>query len=150
MEIREFLTPERVILLAGSTKTEVLDELADLMVRADAGINHGQLQEAIHKREKLMSTGIGHGLAIPHVRLAGLRDPLMAIGVCRDGIDDYESLDNKPVRIVILIAAPAGQHEVYIRLLAKASDVLKLEEIRRSIVESDSPEEIYRILTGDE
>ena len=72
-------------------------------------LDQKQLQDAITEREEMMSTGIGHGLAIPHVRLPGLKVPSMAVAICPSGINDYESLDGKPVYILVLIAAPQGQ-----------------------------------------
>ena len=147
MELSTYLSPDRVILLEAATKREALGELASVLARAEGAIEQGTLEEAILKREDLMSTGIGNGLAIPHVRMPEISTAMMTVGVSHGGIDDYESLDNEPVRIVILIAAPQGQHETYIRLLAKAADVLKQPELRDAIVDSDDCEEMYRILT---
>jgi len=147
MELSEYLAPDRVVLLKAATKREALSELAGVLARADGAIEQSTLEEAILKREGLMSTGIGNGLAIPHVRMPEITTAMMTVGVNRNGIDDYESLDNEPVHIVVLIAAPEGQHETYIRLLAKAADVLKQPGLRKAIVDSDDRQEIYRILT---
>jgi len=145
-ELVEYLTPERVVLLTATTKAEVLEEMIDVMVASDGDIPRGGLSQEVWKREKLMSTGIGHGLAIPHVRMEAITKATMVVGISREGITDYESLDKKPVHIVVLIAAPAGQHEVYIRLLAKIADVLKEEPLRQAILEAADPAVIHRIL----
>lgn len=145
MEITDYLTRDRVLLLQASTKAEALDDLAAALAGPEIGVGREELTRAILQREEMMSTGIGQGLAIPHVRMEGLKAPAMAIGVSRDGISDYESLDNQPVHIMVLIAAPQGQHDTYIRLLAKAANVFKRSDLRERIIKADDPAEIYAV-----
>ena len=148
MEISQCLKPEHVLKLAGTTKAEALDELTTTLANPKDGIYRDQLSAAIWKREEMMSTGIGHGLAIPHVRMKGVKVAAMAVGISRSGIADYQSLDGKPVHIIVLIIAPEGQHETYIRLLAQAADVFRHEDLRRATIEAEDPAASYRILTG--
>jgi mannitol/fructose-specific phosphotransferase system IIA component (Ntr-type) len=136
MELSKYLGPESVLILKGRTKGAVLEELARALT-GKAKVDFDKLYAAILKREELMSTGIGNGLAIPHVRMGD---------VPRDGVTDYDSLDKKPVHIIVLIAVPEGQHETYIRLLARATETLHDEQIRRRILEAPNPEELYKIL----
>ncbi len=147
MEISDYLTLEHVVLLTGTTKAGALDELVSTADDFSKSVGKETLRQAVWDREKMMSTGIGQGLGIPHVRLAGLSDAVMVVGVSRAGIADYESLDNQPVHIIVLIAAPQGKHEIYIRLLAKVANVLKQDDVRKAITEADDPAEVYRILT---
>ncbi len=147
MKLADYLAEDRIVLLGNSTKAEALNRLAAVLAQDVEGVSERELLEAIIKREKLMSTGMGNGLAIPHVRMPGLKRASMAVGVCRRGISDYKSLDAEPVRIVVLIAAPQGQHETYLRLLAQAAEVLKQEDLRRAVIASDDPAEVYAILT---
>ena len=134
--------------LAGSTKAEVLDELVIVLADSDQSIDREQLSAAVWKREEMMSTGIGHTVAIPHVRMAGVTAAAMAVGVSHRGIADYKSLDGKLVHIIVLIVAPAGQHDTYIRLLAQAADVLRHEDLRQAMIEAKDPAKVYSILTG--
>ncbi len=150
MELSDYLTLQRVIILDATTKSDALDELASVLIETDIGVSKDELVSAIWEREEMMSTGIGHGLAIPHVRMEGLSDTVMGVGISRNGISDYSGLDDKPVSIIVLIGAPLGQHEIYIRLLAKVTEVLKHSELRDGIVEAETTEEIYSILTGAE
>ena len=145
-ELTQYLTPERVTVLTGTTKADALQELIDVIV-ASNGVKGDELAKEVWKREELMSTGIGNGLAIPHVRLAGVKHASIAVGVSAEGIADYESLDKKPVHIIVMIVAAAGEHETYIRLLAKVADVLKEEDFRQAVVAAGDPAEIHRILT---
>ena len=95
-----------------------------------------------------MSTGIGLGIAVPHARIKGIKDLVMAVGVCREGITDYETIDNVPVKIVVLIIAGEGQHKAYIRVLSLIVTKLKKVETREKILEAKDEEEIYKILTS--
>lgn len=147
MKISDYLTLEHVVILTATTKADALDELVSAADDFSENISHEELARAVWEREKMMSTGIGQGLGIPHVRLPGLDDAVMAVGVSKAGIADYESLDNQPVHIIVLIAAPQGRHEIYIRLLAKVANILKQDDIRKAISEADDAADVYRILT---
>lgn len=149
MELKRFLAEKLVILSSATTKTEVLTELSEVMAK-DVGLSSEDLLKAVLAREKLMSTGIGQGLAVPHVRLSTLKKPAIAVAVIREGVSDYVSLDASPVHIIILIAAPQGQHETYVRLLAQTVDVLKSEDVRQAIIDATTPLVVYEKLTGAE
>lgn len=147
MKLSDYLLPQDAAILSGKSKADALRELIAMLARQNQ-IDPAQVEQAVWAREKLMSTGIGQGLAIPHVRLAGLKQPRIAIGVSPDGLADYDSLDGEPIRIVVLILAPQGQHETHIRLLAQVAEVLKDRDVCRRIIECGDPEEIYRMLVG--
>jgi len=147
MKISDYLAPERVIFLKSATKADALEELIQAVKGFSEDITLEELRKAVWEREEMMSTGIGQGIGIPHVRLPGLEKITMAVGISRAGIADYESLDNKPVHIIVLIAVPQGQHELYIRLLAEIIGILKREDIRKAIIEAKDTSEAYKILT---
>ena len=147
MKISDYLSPERVIFLKGDTKAEALEELIQAAKDFSENITLEELRRAVWEREEMMSTGVGQGIGIPHVRLPGLEKVSMAVGISRKGIADYESLDNKPVHVIVLIAVPQGQHELYIRLLAEIVGILKREDLRRAIIQAKDASEAYKILT---
>ena len=147
MKISDYLAPERVIFLKSTTKADALEELIQAAKDFSENITLEELRKAVWEREEMMSTGIGQGIGIPHVRLPGLEKITMAVGISREGIADYESLDNKPVHVIVLIAVPQGQHELYIRLLAEIVGILKREDLRRAIIEAKDASEAYRLLT---
>ena len=133
--------------LRGGNKNEVLKESA--AVCADStGIDGNTLLDAINHREKLMSTGIGQGLAVPHVRLAGIKNASLTVAICPAGIKDYISMDGEPVNIVVLIVAPQGRHEMYIRLLASVIEVLNQPKLREKVLTAQTPQDAYKILIG--
>ena len=145
LALAEFLTSDRVVLLSATTKAEALDELMDVIVACNGGVEKESLAREIAKREEMMSTGIGNKLAIPHVRMEGINRATMAVGVSRDGLADYESLDKQPVHIIVMIAAAKGEHETYIRLLAQVAEALKEADLREEIIRATDPAEIHRI-----
>ncbi len=148
MDLSKYLTEDRSIILEGRTKSAALDELMDSLDGSIDDVSRTELAKAVRKRESLMSTGIGLGIAVPHVRLEGLKHPKVAVGVGREGIEDYESIDGEPVRIIVMITAPRGRHDLYIKLLAKIVGLLKDRSIRSKISEASTPADIYATLTG--
>jgi PTS system nitrogen regulatory IIA component len=144
------LTPERVILLQEADKKTVLTQLVDLLASSSRVSNRDELLNGIFAREELMSTGIGFGIGVPHVRIDSVSDLVMAVAVCKRPITGYSSLDNQPVQIVCMLAARPDQHAKYIRTLSAVSGCLKDAVTRNSIIASDSPEFIYSQLISEE
>ena len=107
-----------------------------------------QLREAIWKREKMMTTGIGNGLALPHIRVAGFPAPLVIIGLCQKPITDYRTLDNEPVRLIVFLAADEKDQEAYLKILGSISVTLKDKETMAEILAaSPDKEKIFSILS---
>ena len=105
--------------------------------------------EEILKREELMSTAIGRGIAIPHVRLASVTDLVMAVGICKNDLIDFQSIDDMPVRLLIMIAAAYNQHSYYLQTLSYFSSKLKNKEVRESLLSCKDAVQAYEILTSD-
>jgi len=147
MKIFDLVSVERIRIFPPKSKREILEEICDMLATADTIKNPGELKKAVFEREDIISTSIGLGIAIPHVRLNSVTEMTVAIGVVKEGID-YESFDDKPVNIIIMIAAPEGAHREYLSVLAKIALLLKNESLRKAILEAESPEEIYAVLKG--
>ncbi|HPQ44981.1 MAG TPA: PTS sugar transporter subunit IIA [Syntrophales bacterium] len=131
--------------LKSKTKQEVLVELADVFLGDDTDIDKSTVIEVLLEREKLGSTGIGDGIAIPHGKLAGLEDLVVSFGRSHRGVD-FDSLDGRPVHIFFLLMAPensAGQH---LKALARISRMLKDVSFRESLVKAESAENIYNLI----
>ena len=150
MRISDFLTENRVVILKGGTKSAVIEEMIDSMADSLEGISREILADAVYKREGLMSTGIGLGIAIPHVRLEGIINAYASVGISREGIGDYESIDGEPVNVIVLIAAPQGRHDIYIKLLAKFVNLLKEPSLIRRLIDAETTSEIFSALTESE
>lgn len=143
-KVMELLTRERVVTLSGKTKDEVLDELCTLVASAPQVTDPVRLAASIRRRETIMSTGIGMGIAIPHAKIAEVTDFIMAAGISGEGVE-FQSLDGKPVRLVILIAASNTQGDDFLRLLAKIGRFFNSEAHRERFLAAGNDEDIYRL-----
>ncbi|HNX26423.1 MAG TPA: PTS sugar transporter subunit IIA [Phycisphaerae bacterium] len=145
--LTDVLSQERIIIAENADKEQALCMLCETFSDCDAVEDVEQLEQRIFYRESLLSTGIGLGCGIPHCRLKNIRKPVMAVGIFPDGIKDYTSLDNEPVKLVFLIAAGDGQHEEHIKLLSKVSELIKTAEFRNRLVKAADVNEAWQILT---
>jgi PTS system nitrogen regulatory IIA component len=140
------LTAERVLLLSKGTKAGVLNQLIDSLSRAPEVRNAEVLRSGMLERERLMSTGIGFGVGVPHVRSDAVSDLIMAVAVCKSGIEDYDSLDGAPVSSVCMLAARADQHTAYLRMLSSISSRLKDAPVRRELLSLKDPAAVVALL----
>lgn len=145
MELRESIHKDRICILNGKSKKEVLLELIELLDKLGEVEDVEKVKERIFYREQLMSTGIGLGIGVPHVRIEGVKEPVVAIGVSHNGIPDYQSIDNKIVKIIVMIVAGKEQHQKYIRLLSQVVSKLKNPRVIENLIKARSTDEIYRI-----
>lgn len=145
-----FLAPERTVVLNASDKQSVLNSLIELLAKTPQITSKAELADGIFRREALMSTGIGLGIAIPHVRLASVTGMVMAAALVPGGISDYESLDGQPVRLVAMIAARLDQHAEYLRLLSCLSSELKADTFRAGLFRCTDDAELFRELVSQD
>ena len=148
VQVKNILSPDRIVFLNHSTKRDSLGELANSLCTAPQVKNSEELVSEILKREELMSTAIGRGIAIPHVRLSSVTDLVMAIGICKNPIDDFQPLDDVPVRLLFMIAAAYNQHSYYLQTLSFFSSKLKSQELRDSLVAAKTADEVYALLNA--
>ena len=144
--LASLLTPECVDILHQNSKDGALNRMIDLCVNIPGLSSRAELAEAVFKREQLMSTGIGLSISVPHVRLASVKEIHMAFGVSDIDISDYESLDGKPVRIIVLIVAGRDQHAQYIKTLARVSRLLKDESVRNELLQIRDKDQLYKTI----
>jgi PTS system nitrogen regulatory IIA component len=150
IRIKSLLNPERVCFLKSAAKREALLELAYLLAEAPQVEDRDRLVEAIFKREELMSTGIGQGIAIPHVRIPSVRDLCIAAGISKEGIGDYQALDDQPVHFVLMLAAGEDQHAYYLKALSSLSARLKDPKVKKRVISAETAEQAYSLLTAEE
>ena len=144
---KDILSPERIIFMNHQTKHDALLELSQNLATAPQIKDAKELEEAVFKREELMSTAIGMGLAIPHVRLSSVTDLVMSVGISKTDIIDYQSIDDIPVRLLFMIAASFNQHNYYLQTLSFFSAKLKKQELREALLNASSSMEAYELLT---
>ena len=148
MDLEKYINPKLTCLLKTEEKEKVLLELINLICENEEIPNPEELEKSIFYREKLMSTGIGLGIGVPHVRIKGVKDLTVAVGICKKDIRNYETIDGIPVRIVVMIVAGEGQHKPYIKLLSLIVSKLKKKEIRENLIRAEDEKEIYNILSS--
>jgi len=147
VNLADVLDPTRVVLLNQQLKEDVLAALVDILATAPEVRDRDELMREILHREELMSTGIGGGLGVPHVRLDSVDNLVMAMAVNEQPILNYEALDDEPVRIVCMIAAASGQHKQYIKTLAAISQQLKDPTTREQVLAAEVPETVHTLMT---
>jgi fructose-specific phosphotransferase system IIA component len=131
--------------LESQNKYDAIEELALVFKETDICDDIEALIRALKEREEMMSTGIGFGIAIPHAKIRAVKEIAFAIGISQKGIE-FESMDGKPVYLIILVAAGERQHKDYLKILSSIMNILKDEGIKNRIIQSKSSEEIITIL----
>ena len=147
VNIESILSPHRILFLNYSNKRDTLLALAENLAAAPQVKNRLELSTEVLKREELMSTAIGCGIAIPHVRLSSITDLVVSVGISRSDIIDFHPLDDEPVRLVFMIAAAHNQHAYYLQTLSWFSTRLKNKDLRDSLLSAETPQQVYDLLT---
>jgi nitrogen PTS system EIIA component len=146
MKITDMLKREFVLeQLKAGNKRDALAELAGVFAQGRIKVDSEAMLHVLLERERLGSTGIGDGIAIPHGKLPGLEEMVVSFGRSREGIA-FEAMDGKPVHLFFLLMAPensAGQH---LKALAKISRMLKDANFRKSLLEAKMHEDLFRII----
>jgi len=150
MKISDILTENLVATgLPGNTKNEVIDAMIDLVASSPKVTDKEKVRKAIFEREEIMSTGVGNGFAIPHGKTEAVTDIVAAFAVTGKPID-YQSLDEKPVRLVFLLVGKDNLVGPHIKLLSRISRLMNKEEFRRRLLDMKSPREILDAFRQEE
>jgi len=150
VQIQNILSPDRILFLNFSKKRDALISLAENLAGAPQIKSRQELVAEILRREELMSTAIGRGIAIPHVRLSSVTDLVVSVGVSQADIIDFQSLDDVPVRLLFMIAAAYNQHAYYLQTLSFFSSKLKNNELRAALVAAKTPQDVYALLVSQD
>ncbi|WP_270573289.1 PTS fructose transporter subunit IIABC [Bacillus glycinifermentans] len=146
MKITELLTKHTIKLsLESSKKENVIEEMVTVLDQAGKLNDKEGYKEAVINREKQSSTGIGEGIAIPHAKTASVKEPAIAFGRSKEGVD-YESLDGQPSHLVFMIAATEGANNTHLEALSRLSTLLMREEIRKQLLEAATEDDIIDII----
>jgi PTS system nitrogen regulatory IIA component len=150
IHIATVISPDRIVFLNHSAKKDALLALTDNLAAAPQVKNRQELAQEILKREELMSTAMGRGIAIPHVRLSSVTDLVVSVGISQTDIIDFQTLDDEPVRLIFMIAAAYNQHAYYLQTLSFFSARLKNQELRNALLAAKNSEEVYALLAGEQ
>lgn len=150
MKLTDLLTKNDIIPhLTSQTKEGVIEEISDLIVRLHPALHKPDIVNALLEREKLGSTGIEDGIAIPHAKIQNLNRIILAMGRSLKGID-FHAHDGKISHLFFVLLAPASFAGAHLKTLARLSRLLKQENVRIKLMEASGREEIYNILKEED
>ena len=150
MKIEDILSESLIVPTLGTaTKHEVLDELAGAVADRHAEVGRKSLVQALEEREKLNSTALGDGVAIPHGKLPGIKRVFAAFGRSPGGVD-FESLDGKPTHLFFLLVAPEESAGAHLKALARISRLLKDASFRERLLATDDAATLYEIIREED
>jgi nitrogen PTS system EIIA component len=150
MRITEFLKLEAVVShLAARTKADVLSELAASVSKVTPAVPLSRIHEVLSEREKIGSTGMEKGVAIPHGRVAELANLVAAFGVSKQGVD-FDARDGRPSHFFFALVAPENSAGVHLKALSKVSRLFRSDALRESILAAKTREEIYALIAQED
>lgn len=135
--------------LKGTSKNEIINELVDLAAKSKLVKERDELYQAVVEREKLVTTGVGYGVAFPHAKTKAVKGILIAFGRSSAGVD-FEAMDKKPVHLFFLIAAPEDAIGAHLNVMARLSYIMKSEKVREKLMQTQSPKELLEIIDSVE
>ncbi len=143
-DFEKMLDPSRCVDLKATTKEEALRELVDVLATSPNVTDKDDLMRAIFEREKVISTGVGIEVALPHVKIPSVKDFIIAVGRSTKGID-FESLDDKPVYIIVMIGANDQQAGEFLKVLAQLVLKLKNKGFRKQVMFAKNARQIREL-----
>ena len=150
MILTQILQPDCIkIPVESRDKEAVITELVDLLDAKGLLSDRNSVLEAVLIRERIQSTGTGDGIAIPHGKCNAVKELVLAIGIAHEPIE-FNSIDGKPVTILILLVSPADQTGPHIQALATISRLMLNEEFRQQLEKVTSADEVYALLNDQE
>ena len=135
--------------LSGKDRDASIKELIKVLLGKKSITNEKSIFQAVIDREKIMTTGVGNGIAIPHCKHQDSPDFAVALGINPEGLD-FESIDKKPVKIVFLLVGPENNPGLHIKLLSRISRLMSNEELRQQLIESNDAEEALNFIEEEE
>jgi mannitol/fructose-specific phosphotransferase system IIA component (Ntr-type) len=139
------LAPERIAFLTADDKSHALNQMVDVICTSPAVTDCEALRKSVFDREKILSTGIGLGVALPHAKIESVTDFVVALGVLPEPIE-YNALDDRPVQLIVMIAGPTQRQSDYLKLLAQITLALKNRGLRESLIAARTGQEVMDIL----
>lgn len=148
LDLAPFLSPERVVFLAGSpSKRDALLYVAEITAAHFPPKDRAAFVKAIFDREDVTSTGIGNGVAIPHARLPALPGCVISVAICLGGID-FAARDQQPVRLIVMIAARDRDRAEHLRVLATVASFMQDASLRDRLIHSHDAAAVVSMLAG--
>lgn len=148
MTISNYLDPRLISFLDVNARDDAIDELVSALEKSDKLKDRNAFYAAILDREKIVSTGIGLGVAIPHAKLKEYSDFFIAIGIQRTRGIEWNALDGGPVRLIFMIGGPEDRQTEYLKILSHLTLAIKNEERRKKLLKAKTPQEVIELFQG--
>ncbi len=150
MKLTEILKLERIVIdFKGSTKVEILNEMIDSFVGDSRVLDIETVRSVVLEREKIMSTGVGNGFAIPHGKTNMVSEMVAAFGLMKNPIE-FEALDNEPVNLIFLLVGKEDAVGQHLKMLSRISRIMNQKTIREKLANAESSEEILQIFEEED
>ncbi|MEW6439477.1 MAG: PTS sugar transporter subunit IIA [bacterium] len=149
MKVSDFLDSRAVVDLRATNKKEVLEELCNALISLHPSLDRTRMVGILLDRERLGSTGVGEGVAIPHGKLSELTHLIACFGRSSQGLE-FQAVDRKPVHLFFLLFAPENSAGTHLKALAKISRLLKRPNLREALMAALSVKEVFSILTQED
>lgn len=147
MHVTNLLTPDRIACdVIASSRKRVLEHLSALIANSNDAFIAAEIFDSLIARERLGSTGLGHGIAIPHGRIKNSSETIGAFIKLQQGID-YDAIDNQPVDLFFALLVPENSTDEHLQLLSQLATIFRDESLRQSLRESNSSEDILALIT---
>ncbi len=144
IKIAKYLNKNLILFINANNRDEALEKLVDCIYQDGKLEDRESFFQAIIEREKIVSTGIGMGVAIPHAKLPGYDEFFIAIGILKKGVD-WQAIDHSPVRIIFMIGGPDDKQTEYLQILSGLTLAIKNEDLRKKLLTLNSPEDIVKL-----
>lgn len=148
MGISNYLDERLITFFEAKDQEEILKTLVDLLEQEGKLHDKKAFYQAILEREKIISTGIGIGVAIPHAKLKGYDEFFVAIGVQKSQGVEWEAIDGLPVRIIFMIGGPDNSQTEYLNILSMITTAIKDDERRKQVMQAKSASDVIAIFAG--
>jgi fructose-specific phosphotransferase system IIA component len=150
MKISDILSTDVIAVnMDGADKEDAIKKIIDLAAKSGKILDLDKVSQTIFEREKLVSTGVGKGFAIPHGKTDSISDVVAAFAITKEPID-FDSIDGEPVRFIFLLIGKENLLNTHIKLLSRISRLMNKDEFRERLLEADSPEEVLKIFREEE
>jgi fructose-specific phosphotransferase system IIA component len=150
MKLCDLLETDKILIdIDIKSKEEAINKLTDLFKKDGRVIDIDYLKKAVFEREKIMSTGVGLGFAIPHAKTNAVNNVIAAFARSKKSID-FQSLDGKPVDIFFLLVGTEAQVGLHIKLLSRISRLMNRDGFREKLTSASTPEEIRKLFCDEE
>jgi nitrogen PTS system EIIA component len=146
VKISDYLDLSLVFFLNSTSNREAIEQMIEGLKGFELVPDKNIFKKAVIDRERIVSTGIGMGVAVPHAKLASVKKFFIAIGIQKGKGIEWNAIDRSPVRLIFMIGGPDNRQNEYLQILSRLTRIIKDEELRKKIISSKKSEEVIKLL----